>query len=74
MKNFGHHDEFDASGLTLDDVSQKIKDKVVFYNHFHDQSNQEKWNYNYKLKKIDLKLLPNFLTNNIDQYKEWFDL
>tara|TARA_B110000261_G_scaffold138097_1_gene156814 strand:+ start:459 stop:1301 length:843 start_codon:yes stop_codon:yes gene_type:complete len=73
MKNFGHHDEFDASGLTLDNISQKIKDKVVFYNHFLDQSNQDRWSYDYKLKKIDHKLLPNHLINNIDQYKEWFD-
>ena len=74
MKNFGHHDEFDVSGLTLDNISQKIKDKIVFYNHFLDQSNQEKWNYNYKLKKIDRKFLPKHLINNVDQYKEWFDL
>jgi len=74
MKNFGHHDEFDVSGLTLDNISQKIKDKIVFYNHFLDQSNQEKWNYNYKLKKIDHKFLPKHLINNVDQYKEWFDL
>jgi len=74
MKNFGHHDEFDVSGLTLEDISQKIKNKIVFYNHFLDQSNQDKWNYDYKLKKIDHKFLPNHLTNNIEQYKEWFDL
>ena len=74
MQNFGHHDEFDLSGLTLENISQKIKDKVVFYDHFIDQSNQNKWSYNYKLKKIDYKLLPNYLIENKDNYKEWFDL
>ena len=74
MKNFGHHDEFDASGLTLENISQKIKDKTVFYNHFLDQTNQNKWSYNYKLKKIDYALIPNYLTENKDKYKEWFDL
>ena len=74
MKNFGHHDEFDVSGLKLEDISKKIKNKIVFYNHCLDQSNQDKWNYDYKLKKIDHKFLPNYLTNNIEQYKEWFDL
>jgi len=74
MKNFGHHDEFDASGHTLDSISQKIKDKIVFYNHSLDQTNQAKWNYDYKLKKIDYKFLPNYLIDNIDKYKEWFDL
>ena len=74
MKNFGHHDEFDASGLTLENISQKIKDKTVFYNHFLDQTNQNKWSYDYKLKKIDYALIPNYLTENKDKYKEWFDL
>ena len=74
LTNFGHHDEFDLSGLTLENISQKIKDKVVFYDHFIDQSNQNKWSYNYKLKKIDYKLLPNYLIENKDNYKEWFDL
>ena len=74
MKNFGHHDEFDASGLTLENVSQKIKNKTVFYNHFIDQADQNKWAYNYKLKTIDFALLPDYLTNNKDKYKEWFDL
>ena len=49
-------------------------DKTVFYNHFLDQTNQNKWSYNYKLKKIDYALIPNYLTENKDKYKEWFDL
>ena len=73
MKNFGHHDEFDASGLTLEGVSQKINNKMVFYNHFTDQADQNKWTYNYKLKTIDFALLPDYLTKNKDKYKEWFD-
>ena len=74
MKNFGHHDEFDTSGLTLENIRKNIEDKIVFYNHFLDQSNQEKWNYNYKLKKIDHKFLPRHLIENVDKYKEWFDI
>ena len=74
MKNFGHHDEFDISGLTINKISQKVRDKIVFYNHFVDQTNQNKWNYDYKLKKIDQKFLPNYLVENKNLYKEWFDL
>jgi beta-1,4-mannosyl-glycoprotein beta-1,4-N-acetylglucosaminyltransferase len=73
MKNFGHHDEFDVSGLTLDDITKKIKDKKVFYNHFVDQSSLEKWNYDYELKKIENKFLPNYLIDNKDKYIKWFD-
>ena len=30
MKNFGHHDEFDISGITLEDVKKKNKEKKSF--------------------------------------------
>ena len=74
MQNFGHHDEFDASGITLDDITKKIKNKKVFYNHFADQSSPEKWNYEYELKKIENKFLPSFLVKNKKEYIDWFDL
>ena len=62
MKNFGHHDEFDISGITLEDVKKKIKEKKVFYNHFADKRNLDKWKYEYELKNIGLELLPSYLT------------
>ena len=31
------------------------------------------WNDNYKLRKVDKKLLPEYLIENYDKYKEWFD-
>ena len=73
MKNFGHHDEFEISKLTLDDLRKSIKEKVVFYDHFADKSSKEKWNYNYKLKKVDLSLLPEYLNNNKNDYIKWLD-
>jgi beta-1,4-mannosyl-glycoprotein beta-1,4-N-acetylglucosaminyltransferase len=73
MKNFGHHDEFDLSGLTIKDIEDRINKKQVFYNHFADKKNQKKWDYDYKLKKINNNLLPSYLQNNLETYKEWFD-
>jgi beta-1,4-mannosyl-glycoprotein beta-1,4-N-acetylglucosaminyltransferase len=73
MKNFGHHDEFEISQLTLEDLKKNINDKVVFYDHFADKSSKNKWRYNYKLKNIDLNLLPDYIIKNKDHYKEWLD-
>ena len=56
--NFGHHDEFDLSGLTIKDIENKVKRGEVFYNHFADKSEKNKWNYDYKLKKVNDELLP----------------
>ena len=36
--NFGHHDEFELSGLTEKDIEDRIKERKVFYNHFADIS------------------------------------
>ena len=46
---------------------------MVFYNHLLDKSDPNKWNDEYKLKKIDNKLLPDFLIKNYSTYTEWFD-
>ena len=73
MKNFGHHDEFDVSGITLPDIVKKIKDKKVFYNHFVDQSSLDKWDYDYELKKIENNFLPDYLIANKNKYLDWFD-
>jgi beta-1,4-mannosyl-glycoprotein beta-1,4-N-acetylglucosaminyltransferase len=74
LTNFGHHDEFELSGLTVNDLRKKIKEKIVFWNHFVDKEDfKKRWAYDYKLKKIDNKFLPLYLTNNSEKFKEWFD-
>ena len=73
MRNFGHHDEFDISGITLEDIKKKVKEKKVFYNHFADKQNLDKWKYEYELKNIGFELLPNYLRENKDKYKNWLD-
>ena len=72
--NFGHHDEFKLSGLTIDKIRDKVKRRELFYNHFADSSNQNKWESDYKLKQIDINNLPEYLINNKSKYKEWFDI
>ena len=73
MTNFGHYEEFELSRLTINDLRKKISDKKVFYNHFTDKSDQRKWEYDYRLKKIENDLLPEYLQYHQDKYKEWFD-
>ena len=73
LTNFGHHSEFELSGLQLKDIEEKVKQKKVFYNHFADKTNTDNWNYDYPLKKIDNKILPEYLISNFDKYVTWFD-
>ena len=71
--NFGHHNEFKLSGLTVEKIREKIKNKEMFYDHFVDQSSTNKWKSDYKLKKYSSSLLPKYLSDNQNKYKEWFD-
>ena len=76
LKNFGHHDEFEISGMTVDDLQKKMDKKEVFFNHFVDKEKyKERWNYNYKLKKIGVEKLPKYLqlSHNQLKLKNWFD-
>ena len=73
LSNFGHHNEFDVSGVTIQDIQNCIDKRIVNYNHQSDQSANNKYTANYKLQIIEDRVLPNYLTNNKDKYKEWFD-
>ena len=70
--NFGHHDEFKLSGISVEDIRAKISNKEMFYDHFADKSSTNKWKGDYKLKLVDENLLPSFLTKNKYKYNEWF--
>ena len=73
FKNFGHHDEFDESGIDIEFIKSKINNKEVFYDHFADKTKSEKWKASYKLRKIDNVLLPKYLKNNTEKFQDWFD-
>ena len=74
--NFGHHDEFKLSGLTIEDLRKKIDNKEMFFNHFVDKEKfKERWNFDYKLKKIENEKLPKYLQSNKirSELNQWFD-
>ena len=73
LSNFGHHNEFDDSNLTIDDIQACIDNKIVNYNHLADKSDNNKYSAEYKLKIVSDEFLPKFLIDNKDKYKNWFD-
>ena len=73
LSNFGHHNEFDDSNLTIEDIQACIDNKIVNYNHLADKSDNNKYSAEYKLKTVSDEFLPKFLIDNKDKYKNWFD-
>ena len=73
LSNFGHHNEFDVSGVTVKDIQKCIDNRIVNYNHQADQSADNKYTANYQLQLIEDKILPKYLISNKQNLKEWFD-
>ena len=73
LSNFGHHNEFDISGVTIKDIQKCIDNRIVNYNHQVDKSEDNKYNANYKLQLVEDKILPNYLIKHKEKYKDWFD-
>ena len=72
LLNFAHHYEFEESGLKINDIKRLIKEKRVMYDHNVDQKSY-KWSGKAKLKKLKMSMLPDYISSNLDKYKEWLD-
>ena len=73
LTNLGHHNEFDASKITVEELQNKIDNKLAFYDHTADKTGKNKYDFEYKLKKINDDQLPKFLLDNKENYINWFD-
>ena len=73
FSNFGHHDEFELANIDVKKIKEKIENKEVFYDHLADKGSSNRWSDNYKLKKIDLNYLPEYLIENSEKFKDWID-
>jgi len=72
LLNYTHHDEFEKSGLKVEDLRKKISDKKVIYDHNVDQT-QYKWGSDVKLTTIGLNEMPDYLRINYKKYTNWID-
>jgi len=72
LKSYLHHREFDMEPLSTEEIDKIINEKKPIYDLKVDQR-ESKFNKGQKLTTIDLKLLPDYIQNNIEKYKLWLD-
>ena len=72
LKSYLHHREFDIEPLSIEKIDKIMGEKKPIYDLKVDQR-ISKFNKGQKLATIDLKLLPNYIQNNIEKYKLWLD-
>ena len=73
LSNYGEHNEFENSGLSVEDYKQFINEGVLPYDHFLDKKSsiENKFSKRVKLEKNSSNL-PDYLSKNSGKYKEWF--
>ena len=73
FSNFLHHQDFEYSGLNLNDIKKMVKNKKILYDHSADQRDF-KWTGSKTLKKVDLNQMPDYIRENFKKYEKWLDI
>tara|TARA_B100000029_G_scaffold459407_1_gene489485 strand:- start:1805 stop:2674 length:870 start_codon:yes stop_codon:yes gene_type:complete len=72
FSNFLHHQDYEASGLKLIDIKEKIESKKILYDLGVDRRNY-KWSGSKTLSKVSLSEMPDYLSNNYTKYANWLE-
>ena len=70
--NDENHSEYELQAHDVDRIRQNIKNRSIDYNHNAKQDSSDRFSPS-KLQIADINVLPNYLKNNLDKYKEWLD-
>ncbi len=72
LSNFLHHVEYEESGIKVDEVENLVNQKKILYDHKADMR-AKKYTGGSSLQKVPFEVLPEYITSNLDMYKEWLD-
>ena len=70
LKSYLHHTEYELNPLGTNKISDLIKNKKTIYNLKVD-TKSNKFSEGNNLTKLDLNLLPKYIKDNKDFYKDW---
>ena len=70
LKNFGHHAEFNESGVNIKDLEKMINENRAVYDYSADMRT-DKWSGSKKLVKTDLSEMPKYIVENKQKFKDW---
>ena len=73
FQNFLHHQDFEASGLNLDDIKKMVKSNKILYDLGIDRRDY-KWDGKKTLERVDISEMPKYLLNNYKKYKDWLEI
>ena len=72
LKSYLHHTEYELNPVGVKNIKEMIINKKTIYNLKVD-SRTNKFDDGNRLEKIDLNLLPNYILENKNKFKEWIE-
>ena len=72
LKNYAHYREYELDPLGVEKIQERIINKTTVYNLAADMKTS-KFTSGQKLEKVSTEILPDYLKNNKDKYKNWLD-
>ncbi len=72
LKSYAHHREYDLSSLGLKQIKSKMSKKVSIYD-LETDMRESKFEGGQKLVITKLNLLPSYIQNNEEKYKDWLE-
>ena len=72
LKSYLHHREYDENPVGTEKIKEMIKNKKTIYNLKVDMRSN-KFDDGNELKKINLDLLPSYISENKDKFNEWIE-
>ena len=73
LKSIRHHIEYDQNPIGVEKIEDLIKQKKMIYNYKADQRIKNKFEDNETLNKLELKFLPTYIQNNLDNFQKWLE-
>jgi len=72
LKSYLHHREFDVDPISVEDIIEIMNNKIAIYDLNVDKKSN-KFGNGEKLENYKFNLLPKYLQENSQKYKEWID-
>jgi len=72
LKSYLHHREYDVNPVGVENIKKMIDNKKTIYDLKVDMRSN-KFDGNNKLTKIDLNLLPSYISENLDKFSQWIE-
>ena len=72
LKSYLHHREYDLNPVGIEKIKKMINEKKTIYNLKTDMRSN-KFDGGNELKKIDLDLLPSYISNNKNKFSDWIE-